>query len=365
MNRLVSRFTGVLLLLAVAIVFTTCIKEYSYEGGAPNLAIYNFAGTGGTCTNNVVTGSYYAGTPLGAANVIQLQVNVIAAGRYSVNTNTVNGVFFAGSGNFTDTGRQTITVTGSGTPASDGSFSFNSAVDSGCSFIVVFNKAQVISAHYTLAGAPNACTNIIATGNYFYGQALTQSNSIEVNVNVTAAGPYSLTTDTLDGISFSASGTFSGTGIKQITLTGYGTPTFPENLTFNLSGDSTACTFPLPVTVPTPLATYVLESGFGTPSPCIVYALNGNYISGTPLTDSNTVAIYADVITAGNFAVATDTVSGMVFSYAGTFTATGRQTIILKGSGTPVATGTFALTPQIIGPHPLGGQSCGITVPVK
>ena len=54
----------------------------------------------------------------------------------------------------------------------------------------------------------------------------------------------------------------------------------------------------------------------------------------------------------------------MIFTYTGEFITLGSQVVVLTGSGTPVTSGTFTFTPQIIGPHPIGGETCTADVPV-
>ena len=71
------------------------------------------------------------------------------------------------------------------------------------------------------------------------------------------------------------------------------------------------------------------------------------------------------VTSVGNFAIATNTVNGMTFAFSGAFTTTGTQRVTLVGTGIPVTKGSFALSPQIVGPHPLGGQVCGIVITVN
>jgi hypothetical protein len=89
------------------------------------------------------------------------------------------------------------------------------------------------------------------------------------------------------------------------------------------------------------------------------------YNSGTPLTSVNTITVSVFVTDPGSFAISTDTVNGMIFSYQGTFVAVGAQNVLLTGSGTPVSAGTFTFTPQIIGPHPIGGETCTADIDVQ
>jgi hypothetical protein len=369
MKQLLSLFCTSLFFLTSIFFLTKCSKEYSYEGGLINgttngTAIFTFIGAGSVCTGNVLSGKYYAGTLLTPANTIQLQVNVATIGSYNVSTGSSDGFQFSGSGNFTDTGIQIITLKGIGTPTSEGTFTFTTPIGLGCSFNVPVLKPQVAIASFTLAGAPNACQNIEVDGNYLYGNTLTSANFVVVNVNVTAIGAYTISTDTIDGIYFSGSGTFTKTGAQTVNLIGTGTPQSPNNLTFTPKADSSNCTFNVSILTPQPAATYVLQSGFGNPNPCL-YSVTGAYFSSTPLTRTNNVSILVYVTVVGNFSISTNTVNGMSFSYTGTFITLGAQNVILYGNGTPTAAGTFGFIPQIIGLAPLGGASCAFNVTVR
>jgi len=224
--------------------------------------------------------------------------------------------------------------------------------------------SPVGNASFTLTGAPNNCYSARVNGTYTKGIPLSNSNTVDVSVNVTTIGNYSLTTETIDGIWFSGSGTFTRTGDQIITLNGNGNPELARNLIFApLSGNS-SCTFKITVANPEPLAVYVLESGPGNPNPCIE-TISGAYNSNTPLSGSNTVSIRVYVVYLGNFTIATNTVNGMTFSYTGRFTTIGSQDVILSGSGTPIARGDYTLTPEIVGPHPIGGEACAFFITVN
>ena len=217
---------------------------------------------------------------------------------------------------------------------------------------------------FTLVGSPNDCQNFIAKGNYIANTRLVRSNTVDIHVNVTAIGIYKLTTDTLDGIWFSASGTFTNTGDQTITLAGNGIPEFARNIIFTLLTGNSTCRFKVTVTNSEPLAIYVLESFFGNPNPCN-HTIAGTYTSNTPLTNSNTISVRVYVTYAGNFTITTYPVNGMTFSYTGNFTTPGIQDVILYGTGTPVSRGIYTLTPEIVGPHPLGGQACAVSITVN
>ncbi len=368
MRKLLNFFMVVLVLLVCAVLFTTCQREYSYEGGNTNItsgsAVYTLNGAGGSCTGSVLTGKYFKGTSLSSANTVQLLVDVTTIGTYSITTNTANGISFSTSGTFANTGSQTIILTGNGTPKDEGTFNFTVPVGLGCSFTVVVEAAPAAMASFILAGAPNDCENAKIYGNYIASKALNNTNNVEITVNVTAPGAFTISTDTLDGISFSASGAFTTLGNQKVTLLGAGTPKLPRNLQFTPLSGVSSCTFPITVVNAGTLATYVLESGFGNPNPCI-YTVSGAYTTNMALSDSNTVSMRVFVSEVGNFTIATNTVNGMTFSYTGAFTTTGTQYIILKGSGTPVKIETTTFTPEIVGPHPLGGEFCSFDINVK
>ena len=220
------------------------------------------------------------------------------------------------------------------------------------------------NASFTLTGAPNNCFDADVNGTYISGVRLSSANTVDINVTVTAIGNYSLTTDTINGVWFYGSGTFTGTGNQIITLIGNGTPDFARNLIFTPLTSSSSCNFKVTIRDPAPLAVYVLESGYGNPNPCI-QTISGTYSLGIPLANSNMVSIRVYVAEKGNFTIATYTINGMTFSYTGVFSTTGSMDVILYGSGTPLTRGNFTFAPEIVGPHPLGGQACAFFIQVN
>jgi hypothetical protein len=362
-----SLFIAYLLLIVFPVIYTSCEKEYSYEGGittgmAGGTAVYSLEGNGGNCTGPLINGTYVTGTILQPSDNIQLRVNVTTIGTYTLSTIVVNGIQFSASGNFTVSGIQTITLTGSGTPLTAGISSFTPPVGLGCTFFVTVTAAPPQVASFTLEGSPGACSNFKVNGTYTSGVNLTTANTVEVMANVTAPGSYSIKTDTVDDISFSQSGNFTMTGIQMVILKGSGTPSTPNIYTFTPGTGTSGCTFELTVLTPGPPGTYVLESNMD--HTCTGYSVSGIYFSGTPLTNTNTMAVKVTVTVLGNFTISTNTVNGMTFSHTGEFITPGSQIVVLTGSGTPVTSGTFTFTPQIIGPHPIGGETCTADVPV-
>ncbi len=353
--KLVEAAAGVLL---IAFLLTNCKKEYSYEGGTAEFSLLN---SNGSCLNPVISGDYIKGSALGASNTVQLQAYVTTAGRFSLQTNSRNGFLFSGTGSFSDTGIQILTLTAAGKPDSTGDFIFIPELATSCAFSVSVTGEQDAQTGYTIAGAPNACSNVQVAGVYQKNKILTDSNTVVVNVNVFSAGDYIIQTDTLDGISFYSAGHFNQTGSQTMTLTGSGTPVLPQNLQFNLVGNGSSCTFPLTVANTGDSATYSIASGVDH----CVGQLAGAYTAGTPLNASNTFTLTVYCSVAGVFSISTQPVDGVVFSYSGRFTRLGTNFVTLTGHGTPINVGSFTLTPEIIGTAPLGGQSCDFILSVK
>ena len=98
---------------------------------------------------------------------------------------------------------------------------------------------------FTYNGAPGSCTTPSINGAYVAGTALTGSSTIVLGVDVMVAGIYSVTTNSNNGVTFSASGVFSGTGARTITLTSSNTPTAAGPFTYTPSG---GCSFDITYT---------------------------------------------------------------------------------------------------------------------
>lgn len=148
-------------LMAIALVFSglaSCDKD---DAPAPN----SLGGSPGACTLATVAGNYNIGTALTASNTVTAQVTIGTPGSYTISTNTVNGMTFSGTGNFTTTGTQNVVLTGTGTPAGSGSQNFTVTYNgSSCTFSIPVSPNITFRA--TLSGAnerptPNTST---ATG---------------------------------------------------------------------------------------------------------------------------------------------------------------------------------------------------------
>ena len=189
-----------------------------------------------------------------------------------------------------------------------------------------------------LGDSSGTCKPVTLGGTYSQAIALDSSNTVQVQVTVAKAGTYSIQTNTINGVSFSKTGTFTSTGVQNITLTGSGIPTNPGDQHFTLSYGNSQCDFLINFAPP---ASGSLGGGGGS---CTSFAIAGAYQQGIALDASNTIQVQVDVTTPGKYTISTNTANGVVFSKTGTFTTTGAQTILLTGSGTPVAPGVQNFT---------------------
>lgn len=117
---------------------TGCNFSIIVVAAAPT-ATFTYNSASGVCSTPVINGTYTAGTALTAINTITLSVNVGIAGSYSINTNTINGVTFSGSGMLAS-GAQTITLTSTSTPTAAGSFNYTPT--GGCSFSITYSPTS-------------------------------------------------------------------------------------------------------------------------------------------------------------------------------------------------------------------------------
>jgi hypothetical protein len=240
--------------LLLSFVFS-CQKEVSFENGqnASQLAQGSLkAGITGDCAPMTVAGTYRAGNNLGPdTNYIDVEVNITQTGSYTISTDTVNGYSFRATGVFNSTGTNQVRLKGNGRPVAAGIDDFIVSFDSTFCFVSV-TVLPVIpqgpgTAVYSLSGSPNACAGFTPQGTYKKNTALTAANTVTVQVNVTTAGTYNITTNTVNGMSFSGSGTFTGTGLQNVVLNGSGTPVNAGASNFTVTAGTSTCTFSITV----------------------------------------------------------------------------------------------------------------------
>ncbi len=242
-NLIVGTFSGSALDSSGAVVQLTLGKftsTISASGSAGSASSGVLGDSSGICKPVTLAGSYLPGIALTSGNTVQLEVTVAVAGSYTISTNTANGISFTKSGTFTSAGVQTVTLIANGTPISSGTQNFTVTYDnSQCTFAIDFGSAAV----FTLGGNGGNCTPFTIGGIYQQGILLNPTNTVQLQVTVTSIGNYTIATDTVNGVSFSNSGTFTSTGLKIITLAGTGTPLNAGIQNFVVTTGTSICNF--------------------------------------------------------------------------------------------------------------------------
>ena len=97
------------------------------------------------------------------------------------------------------------------------------------------------------SGTTGDCLGSVVGGTYQADISLADSNYVDVKVDVTTAGSYTISTDTINGFYFSAVGSFTATGENTVRLQGNGKPQTVGTNIFTVTYDRTLCTFSITV----------------------------------------------------------------------------------------------------------------------
>ncbi|MEO7522884.1 MAG: hypothetical protein ABIT58_02255 [Ferruginibacter sp.] len=188
------------------------------------------------------------------------------------------------------------------------------------------------------------CLPVSVHGTYIAGNVLTDTNYIEIQVNTTLSGNYLIVSDSTNGYSFKAGGSFAGTGNNTVRLYGAGTPGIPGTNSFIIhyntpAGDSSFCIVDVDVVADAGAnAAYTFAGAGGT---CTGGGYAGTYAASVPTNASNTDTVTVDVTALGNFSITTGAINGITFLASGAFTTLGVQQVVLAANGTPIAQGPF------------------------
>jgi len=145
-------FAGFFFLISLTLI--SCEKETSKEvpdgsiisvvpGTTTGSALFFTSGGLDSCTGAVVNGVYETNVPLDNSNTVEIEVNVTRVGDYSIKSGTTNGVFFSAQGTFTVTGKQRVTLVGSGIPLKSGIYWYMAGARS-CRFKINFIGGAVL-----------------------------------------------------------------------------------------------------------------------------------------------------------------------------------------------------------------------------
>ncbi len=350
--KLSNAFT---LFLLSAVLLWSCQKELNFDLSGPSEGTLK-TDSAQNCLPSTVYGEYKVDSTLGTDNYIDVQVDVFVTGTYTVQSDTVNGYSFKGTGTFGNVGLNTVRIYGTGEPIGAGVNSFIISYDSTFCVIdvnVVAGNAPP-DAVYTLGGAGGTCTGVVLDGTYMEGLSLTPNNTATIGVTVTSPGAYTLSTTSLNGVTFAASGVFA-IGNNTVMLTATGTPLAAGTFNYPVSGGGSSCSFSVTYDAPAAPAVYTLG---GAPGTCTGATLGGTFLSGIPTNVSNTAVISVDVTTQGSYTINTTSVNGISFTATGVFSSPGSQSVTLYASGTPTTAGSFDY------PVTGSGSTCSFTVNV-
>lgn len=201
----------------------------------------------------------------------------------------------------------------------------------------------------------SCATSNQAFGNYVVNQPVSNENFINLTINVTTPGNYTIYGTTTNGYNFSASGEFISAGNYSIQLLAQGTPLVAQidTVTFTDGNLPLSCANPTQITV-------LSKSDFTFD--CTTIAVNGQYKVGQPLVNSNTLTIPVNVTSLGYYTINSNNVDGISFNKSGTFTALGVQNITIIGSGIPNSSSDKTLTLTISSAS--GSTTCSVTISI-
>lgn len=212
------------------------------DGGTATDAVYTLGGDGSTCTGAVLTGAFMESLPTTSNNTASLGITVATGGDYTLSTPVVNGVSFSSTGSLT-TGNTSVILTATGTPTTAGTFNYTvSGAGTFCTFSVTYEPLAA-PATFVFTGAPTDCSGATLSGTYTAGVATSQSNTANININVSTIGSYSVATPQVNGVSFQGTGLINTAGNQTLVLYAVGIPAIAGTFNYTISGGGSSCTF--------------------------------------------------------------------------------------------------------------------------
>lgn len=173
-----------------------------------------------TIEENQIQGAYVKNVELTPASYISITLDVTHIGEYTVTGSTTNGYSFSTSGEFTDTGVQTINAIGIGTPLQ----STEDLGDIQDVITIIINDQTYTIGNTVLSKPVNYlvdCETISLNGTYIVGQSLSPSTHFltinGVSTSDSNGGKFVLSTNTASGFSFESKGTLTS-GNQTFTL---------------------------------------------------------------------------------------------------------------------------------------------------
>ena len=347
-------------LVFIMFLFHACQNELSYD--LTPAAQGTLHDPNGDCYPAIVQGVYREDSALNSSHYIDVNVFFNVVGNYDIRTDTVNGFSFHAIGTANNLGLQSVRLLGTGQPADTGAITFQIRFDSSaCDVTVNVISNTTADAEFTLGTTAGSCTGAVLAGTYTANTAMTSANTVTIAVSVTAPGPYNISTASVNGVIFSASGIVSAT-TTSIVLTAQGTPaasTTAGSFDYPLTAGTSACSFSVTYAgVPAGPAGFSFDCG----TMDAFFPLAGERLRvGQVLNPSiDTITVQVNVITAGSYSITTTYglggADGVTFNTTGVFTSTGVQTLRLGASGTAGRGGIVFY--NIASPQSTNGSPC-------
>jgi hypothetical protein len=205
------------------------------------------------------------------------------------------------------------------------------------------------------------CQTFAVNGNFTRNIDVAATDLLEVKVMVTRGGSYLIHSNQVNGLSFSASGTFDSAATYVVKLAGKGRPVTAGNTTFTITYGSSTCQATIVVAdTPASKAEFTLV---GAPVECMNPLVSGDIVVGQNLDTSYRVSLTVMVTVPGIYFVTTNQINGYHFEGSDTVNSIGEQKTSLHAVGKPLIAGidVFKVT--------IGASSCSFTsrplAPVK
>lgn len=262
-------FKIILAIFVTSVLFNACKKEYSIENGGLKLIVGNweFTESAKTYTGNmdsafiVTTGATKELHLNGTSSDGSQNFNMVLYAD-SFNIGSYKASLFQSSFDYTTTaktiyqanqlvGEFIVNITSISSSLITGTFS-GSALDSSNTITNITlgkfkstlgGQSSAPTSSGVLGDSSGNCKPVILNGVYTQGIATNSTNTVQVQVTVAVPGTYSIFTNSVNGITFSNTGTFANAGPQNVILTVSGTPALSGNQTFTLNYGNSQCSF--------------------------------------------------------------------------------------------------------------------------
>ena len=227
------RILFIIIFLTSGSLFFSCQKPFTLN--PPDPAVPTSSGGGsikdstGNCLPISVYGTFFNGIIPGDTNYVQMEVNVSTTGSYSIQSDPQNGFQFSGSGSFTNTGANIITLKATGIPTAIATTYFSiSFGGSTCTFSVIVHDSTGHTVNTGGGGGSVDSTGPIANntwrftanGHLFTGPVIAAEIISHVGTQLTVTGYVPSGTDTIFDLTAQSLETTFTTGVYMTSATG-------------------------------------------------------------------------------------------------------------------------------------------------